>query len=222
MISINSELIRTSYELWVRSSSFRVRCFILMTPGPYSPLHSPAARPSPLTCATLSAPDRPPIPGAADRVFMRRAWVGKWCVVSAAMAIKIYNWCDMFLISTELIRTPYELWVRSSSFRVRCFILMTPGPYSPHHSLAARHSPLTCAATPAPDRQTIPGTADRVFMRRAWVVGFGMAWDQYRWSRLEKRPLKFTVLLYIFKFKELLKRCRKWSLHEAILVFWAK
>jgi hypothetical protein len=42
---------------------------------------------------------------------------------------------------------------------------------SSHHSPAARHPPLTCAALPALARSPIPGVADwaLVLMRRAWV-----------------------------------------------------
>jgi hypothetical protein len=51
--------------------------------------HFPAARSFPLACAALPALDRPPISSAADRVrvFMRRAWVGKWCVRVASSGV---------------------------------------------------------------------------------------------------------------------------------------
>jgi len=50
---------------------------------PHSFFPSPVARHSPLTCAAPPALNRPPIPGAEDRVwvFMCKAWVGKWCAV---------------------------------------------------------------------------------------------------------------------------------------------
>ena len=68
--------------------------------SPYSFLPSPAARHSPLTCVALPALDRPPIPGAADRVrvLMRRAWVGKWCAVVAVL------WLLKYIINVTLYR----------------------------------------------------------------------------------------------------------------------
>ena len=59
---------------------------IELLPSPHSPHHSPATRHSSFTCAALPPLNRPPISGAAYRVWMlmRRAWVKKWCVRVAA------------------------------------------------------------------------------------------------------------------------------------------
>jgi len=54
-----------------------------MLSRPHSIFPSPAARPSPLTCAVPPELNRPHLPGVADRVWMlmRKAWVGKWSKV---------------------------------------------------------------------------------------------------------------------------------------------
>ena len=63
---------------------------ILSSPHPIlTLLHFPAAPHSPLTCAALPPLNRPPISGAAYRVWMlmRRAWVGKGCVQTVASGV---------------------------------------------------------------------------------------------------------------------------------------
>jgi len=146
---------------------------------------SSTTRYSPLTCAALPALARPPIPGAADRVWvlMRRAWVEKWCVQAVAAGVGgccrrqvcLLNYSINVILSHKghRVHRAFLHFSVISVHSVACIKMLS----SPHPILTtiyfptARPSPLPCAALPALARPPITSAADRVwvFMRRAWV-----------------------------------------------------